>query len=85
MPDFLNAIGILLRCFAQFGELSPNSIHPTLDIRPHIAAWLDKLLGAAFFQPKNDLCVPSELDLFKSATAPSRCDGLRSMRVHSPQ
>jgi hypothetical protein len=31
------------------------------------------------------LCVTSELDLFKSATAPSRCDGLRSMRVHSPQ
>jgi hypothetical protein len=44
--------------FAQFGELYPNSIHPTLDIRPHIAGWADKVLGAAFFQPKNNLCVP---------------------------
>jgi hypothetical protein len=42
--------------FTQFGELSPNSIHPTLDIRPHIAGWVDKVLGAAFFQPKNNLC-----------------------------
>jgi hypothetical protein len=54
---------------AQFGELSPNPIHPTLDIRPHIAGWVDKVLGAAFFQPKIIRAYLLDL-IFKSATAP---------------